>query len=122
MARIEDFYLGDGWYSDGKTAQRDYYISFAMHFYSLIYAGVMKKEDPERAAVYIQRGEMFAQDFMWWFARSGEAIPYGRSLTYRFAQTAFWAALAFSGSEAVPWGILRGLISRHPAAHTGLRG
>ena len=56
---------------------------------------------------------MFAQDFMWWFARSGEAIPYGRSLTYRFAQTAFWAALAFSGSEAVPWGILRGLISRH---------
>ena len=113
LARIEDFYLGDGWYSDGKTAQRDYYISFAMHFYSLIYAGVMKKEDPERAAVYIQRGERFAQDFMWWFARSGEAIPYGRSLTYRFAQTAFWAALAFSGSEAVPWGILRGLISRH---------
>ena len=50
---------------------------------------------------------------MWWFARSGEAIPYGRSLTYRFAQTAFLAALAFSGSEAVPWGILRGLISRH---------
>lgn len=43
LARIEDFYLGDGWYSDGKTAQRDYYISFAMHFYSLIYAGVMKK-------------------------------------------------------------------------------
>lgn len=113
LARIEEFYLGDGWYSDGKTAQRDYYVSFGMHFYSLIYAGVMGKEDPERAEIYKQRGEEFSQDFIWWFARSGEALPYGRSLTYRFAQAAFWSALAFSGSEAVPWGVLKGLIGRH---------
>lgn len=113
LERIEEFYLGDGWYSDGKTAQRDYYVSFAMHFYSLIYATLMEKEDPARAANYKQRAEIFARDFIWWFARSGEALPYGRSLTYRFAQAAFWAALAFSGSEAVPWGILKGLIGRH---------
>ena len=28
-------YLGDGWYQDGDSGQKDYYISFAIHFYSL---------------------------------------------------------------------------------------
>ena len=42
---IETFYLGDGWYGDGvakegnpNSGQKDYYIPFAIHFYSLIYA------------------------------------------------------------------------------------
>ena len=35
---IEDMYLGDGWYSDGKTQQRDYYIPFAFHYYALLYS------------------------------------------------------------------------------------
>jgi len=30
--RPSTFYLGDGWYSDGPTMQRDYYVAFAMHF------------------------------------------------------------------------------------------
>ena len=38
LCRIEDCYLGNGWYSDGISKQRDYYIAFAMHFYGLIYA------------------------------------------------------------------------------------
>ena len=32
LNRIDEFYLGDGWYSDGATKQIDYYIGFAMHF------------------------------------------------------------------------------------------
>lgn len=35
---IETFYLGEGWYSDGKNQQRDYYVAFAFHFYGLLYA------------------------------------------------------------------------------------
>lgn len=46
---LETFYLGEGWYRDGDSGQKDYYISFAIHFYSLIYAVVMEKDDPERA-------------------------------------------------------------------------
>ena len=47
-----------------EKAQGLLYLPFAMHFYSLIYAGVMKKKDPERAAVCIQRGEMFRSGFL----------------------------------------------------------
>jgi hypothetical protein len=40
-------------------------------------------------------------------------VPYGRSLTYRFAQGAFWGALAFAGVEALPWPEVRGHLMRH---------
>lgn len=32
---VEEFYLGDGWYQDGDSGQKDYYVSFAIHFYCL---------------------------------------------------------------------------------------
>lgn len=113
LSRVDDFYLGDGWYSDGVTRQRDYYIGFALHFYSLIYARLMEKEDPERSARYKERAALFAQDFIYWFGSRGEALPFGRSLTYRFAQVSFWCGLAFAGVEAFSWGVIRGIVNRH---------
>lgn len=62
LARLDEFYLGDGWYSDGPTAQRDYYIAFAMHFYSLIYVAFCEKEDPVRCQRYRERARTFAAD------------------------------------------------------------
>jgi hypothetical protein len=111
LDRLEEFYLGDGWYSDGPTTQRDYYIPFAMHFYGLIYARLA--DDPARAARFADRAALFARDFVHWFTADGAALPYGRSLTYRFAQGSFWGALAFAGVEALPWGVLKGLALRH---------
>ncbi|HLQ72229.1 MAG TPA: DUF2264 domain-containing protein [Bacillota bacterium] len=111
--RIETYYLGDGWYSDGQTDQKDYYVSFAIHFYCLIYAKLMETEDSERSALYKDRAIQFAQDFIYWFSADGSSIPFGRSMTYRFAQTAFWSALAFADVEALPWGVIKGLVLRH---------
>lgn len=113
LNRIDEFYLGDGWYSDGCTRQRDYYIGFAMHFYSLLYAKLMEKEDPERSEKYKERARLFAKDFIYWFGARGEALPYGRSLTYRFAQVSFWCALAFADMEVFSWGVIKGIINRH---------
>lgn len=110
---IEGYYLGEGWYRDGETLQRDYYISFAMHYYSLIYAEVMKEKDPERSLCYRERARLFAGDFIYWFSESGEAIPFGRSQTYRFAQCSFFCALAFAGEEVFSWGVIKGLVNRH---------
>lgn len=110
---IETFYLGDGWYSDGKTMQRDYYISFAFHFYSLLYAVVMEAEDNLRCQRMKERARLFAADFIYWFAEDGSALPYGRSLTYRFAQCGFWCALAFAGVEVFSWGVMKGIVCRH---------
>lgn len=113
LNRIDDFYLGDGWYSDGLTKQRDYYIGFALHFYSLIYAKLMEKEDMVRSAWYKERSKQFAESFIYWFGDRGEALPYGRSLTYRFAQGCFWPAMVFAGVECESLGVVKGIINRH---------
>lgn len=113
LSRIEDNYLGEGWYSDGPAPQRDYYIPFAMHFYGLIYAGLMEDEDQERCCLYKERAALFAKDFIFWFGGEGDGLPFGRSLTYRFAMSAFWGALAFAGVEVFPWGVVKGLLLRN---------
>ncbi|MDF2907817.1 MAG: hypothetical protein K0R34_3138 [Herbinix sp.] len=110
---IENCYTGDGWYYDGNAGQVDYYIPFAMHFYSLIYAQIMEKEDNKRALVFKDRSNVFAKDYIYWFGKDGSEIPYGRSLTYRFAHTAFFAALAFSNTEGLPWGVIKGVFLKN---------
>jgi hypothetical protein len=112
LSRVEQFYLGAGWYSDGPTGERDYY-STVMHFYALIYARLAQADDPSRATRFRERAAAFANEFIHWFAADGAALPFGRSLTYRFAQSAFWGALAFADVDVLPWGIVKGLLLRN---------
>ncbi|WP_246072930.1 DUF2264 domain-containing protein [Paenibacillus dokdonensis] len=113
LEAIDTYYLGDGWYSDGKTDQRDYYVPFGMHYYTLIYAKLMEHDDPERAKVYRERAKTFAEQFIYWFAEDGSSLPFGRSQTYRFAQVSFWCALVFAGVEPFSLGVMKGIIMRH---------
>lgn len=94
LANIEKCYLGDGWYSDGPTNQRDYYVPFAYHYYGLLFSYIMKNEDSERSGLYTERAKIFANDYMYWYGEDGSSLPFGRSLTYRFASTGFWPMLA----------------------------
>lgn len=113
LNRIDDFYLSEGWYSDGIGEQRDYYIPFGMHYYGLMYSKLAKDFDSGRCEKYIERAKKFARDFIYWFSKDGSAIPFGRSLTYKFAQSSFWGALAFADVEVFSWGIIKGLLSRN---------
>ena len=113
LARIEDFYLGDGWYKDGIEGQKDYYIAFAIHFYSLIFVKFEEKDYPEYAKKFRQRAEIFGKEFIYWFAENGEALPYGRSLTYRFAQIAFWSACVMTDVYPFSIGVMKGIIERN---------
>lgn len=113
FALMETYYLGDGWYSDGPGRPRDYYISMAFHYYGLIYAQNMADVDAPRAAVLRERAQQFAQDFITMFSASGAAVPFGRSLTYRFAEAAFWSAAAYSKLDEFTPGIVKGVILRH---------
>lgn len=110
---MDKFYLGDGWYQDGDSGQKDYYVSFAIHFYSLFYAKVMEQEDSERCNLYKERAMLFAQQFIYWFDDGGTALPFGRSLTYRFAQVSFFSVCLMAGIEPFPVGVMKGLIVRH---------
>ncbi|QNF26763.1 DUF2264 domain-containing protein [Metabacillus elymi] len=113
LDRIDQFYLSNGWYSDGINGHSDYYVPFAIHYYGLIYAKVMEVEDPVRSQRYKMRAEAFAKDFIYWFSKDGSSLPYGRSLAYRFAQSAFWSAAVFAEIEPFSLGVMKGLLLRN---------
>ncbi|MEX3018180.1 DUF2264 domain-containing protein [Kluyvera sp. STS39-E] len=110
---MEAYYLGDGWYSDGPGRPKDYYISMAFHFYGLIYATLNAHDDPTRAATLRERACLFAKDFIYLSAADGASVPFGRSLTYRFAMVAFWSGVAFAGLDVFSPGVVKGIILRH---------
>ncbi|EAT86341.1 hypothetical protein HBH56_029230 [Parastagonospora nodorum] len=119
---MEQFYLSDGWAADGFWSedgrQADYYSgSFAIQFSQLIYAKMARDIDPERCDRFIGRAKEFAVSFWRYFDTNGAAIPFGRSLTYRFAFAGFWSAIAFADvklpSPLDDWGAVKGLLLRH---------
>ncbi|KAG9251622.1 uncharacterized protein F5Z01DRAFT_273256 [Emericellopsis atlantica] len=119
FALLDSFYLGHGWSSDGawgdERRQADYYSgSFAMQFAQLLYVRFGPDADKERKNKYMQWASAFAQDYWRYFDADGSAIPFGRSMTYRFAMGAFWAAAAASGAwPASGLAMLKGMLLRH---------
>lgn len=121
---IDAVWCADGWYTDGPIYESngmvDYYVAFAYHFYGLIFALCAGEEDP-RSKVFLARALQFAGDYVWLFSRRGEGVPYGRSLTYRFAQVAFFSLMVLvlekgivSESEStISVGAMKGLILRN---------
>ncbi len=120
LSQIESFYLRDGWSTDGPEGAPwrdgrtgDYYVPMAIHFYGLVYARLASSADPARSARIVERARLFAREFQHYFAADGSALPFGRSLAYRFAQGAFWGGLAYAGVEALPWPVIKGIYLRH---------
>ncbi|KAJ4128971.1 hypothetical protein NW768_007496 [Fusarium equiseti] len=118
---LDQFYLGGGWSSDGvwgdDRKQADYYSgSFAIQFAQLLYIR-FADDDQERVARYLQQALEFASEYWRYFDTNGAAIPFGRSMTYRFACGAFWAAFALadvkSPSSPISLGTAKGLLLRH---------
>lgn len=110
---LDSYYLGDGWYSDGISRPRDYYNAMALHYYGLFYSKMMVQYDPERCQILRERASVFAKDFIHMFGSDGSAIPFGRSMTYRFAQVAFWSAAIFAEIDSIPMSVIKGLFLRN---------
>jgi len=115
LNRIDEFALDGGWYADGVGGHSDYYTPFAIHYYRLLYAKLMENDDPVRSRRYKSDAALFAQDYIRWFSTDGSALPYGRSLAYRFAQSAFWSALAYAdvSEGAITQGVIKGIVLRN---------
>lgn len=110
---LESHYTADGWYFD-KATQRDYYTLWAFHYYGLVYASFVQG-DEARCLRFRERARLIAPRFACWFDGEGRALPYGRSLTYRFAQSSFWAAMALAGETApdLGFGEIKGMLLRN---------
>jgi hypothetical protein len=122
LDQMEQFYLDNGWAADGvwneNGRQADYYSgSFAIQFSQLLYVKMAEDLDPARCAKFRQRAAAFATSFWRYFDSNGAAIPFGRSLTYRFAFAGFWSAAAFAEVQLPEpfndWGVVKGILLRH---------
>ncbi|KAL4875152.1 hypothetical protein BJY04DRAFT_232922 [Aspergillus karnatakaensis] len=121
LAMLDTFQIGEGWSSDGvwgeERKQADYYSgSFAIQFAQLLYIRFAGNEDPQRAEAYRKSAREFGSTFWRYFDQNGAAIPFGRSMTYRFAFAAFWSAAACAEVELPPplsLGAMKGMLTRH---------
>ncbi|MFC3494769.1 DUF2264 domain-containing protein [Glycomyces rhizosphaerae] len=107
LDRMGEFALGTSVFEDGPGGRVDYYNPFAFHTYALLH---FKLCGDDR---FVPNAAAFARKFRSWFAADGAAVPYGRSLGYRFAQGSLWSALAAADVEAVPWAEAAGFARRH---------
>ncbi|KAF4974595.1 hypothetical protein FZEAL_8522 [Fusarium zealandicum] len=144
LDRLDRFYMTDGWSSDGlwRSAAMDddefgyyqetgranlvtnsrnacYYSgSFAIQFSQLLYLRFAADLEPGRTKRYQQQARDFGRGFCRFFDETGAAIPFGRSLTYRFACGGFFAALAIADVPDMPEplqspGAIKGFLLRH---------
>lgn len=116
LNEIDTWYVSNGWYTDGTPdvkPQKDYYVPWALQYYGILYSAFAAKTDPARAAVFRQRALEFGKSFSLWFDANGAALPYGRSLTYRFGQCAFYSACVWAGLEPLPLPVMKGIIARN---------
>ncbi|MGI5193967.1 DUF2264 domain-containing protein [Streptomyces sp. CA-288835] len=109
LDRIEQWYVGDGWYTDGDGRKFDYYNGWAMHLYPVLHAWLA--DDTRLLDLYGGRLSTHLADYACLFGGNGAPMHQGRSLTYRFATTApLWLG-ALTGRTPLPPGQTRRLAS-----------
>ena len=115
---IEQWYVGDGWYTDGTGRSFDYYAGWAMHLYPLLWARM--SGDADRGRRYRERLRTYLGQYQHMFARDGAPVYQGRSLCYRFASVApLWLG-ELTGASPLPAGRTRRIASgvlRHFVEH-----
>ncbi|WP_266391451.1 DUF2264 domain-containing protein [Streptomyces canus] len=109
LERIEQWYVGEGWYTDGDGRKFDYYNGWAMHLYPVLHAWLA--QDDQLADLYGGRLSRHLEDYARLFGADGAPMHQGRSLTYRFATTApLWLG-ALTGHTPLAPGETRRLAS-----------
>ncbi|MFG2770541.1 DUF2264 domain-containing protein [Streptomyces sp. NPDC048350] len=109
LDRIEPWYVGDGWYSDGDNRAFDHYNAWALHLYPVLHAHL--SGDQDLLARYGPRLRAHLDDYVHLFDANGAPVPYGRSLTYRFAAAAAPWLGALTGHTPLTPGATRRLAS-----------
>ncbi|GAA2783631.1 DUF2264 domain-containing protein [Kitasatospora paracochleata] len=109
LAKIEQWYLGEGWYTDGRPRAFDHYNGWAFHLYPVLHAHLVG--DHALLDTYGGRLAAHLEDYARTFGADGAPMHQGRSLSYRFAAAApLWAG-ALSGRSPLTPGATRRLAS-----------
>ncbi|MFJ4261303.1 DUF2264 domain-containing protein [Paenarthrobacter nicotinovorans] len=111
VARVESWYLGDGWYTDGPEHAIDYYNAWAIHPYLWAWYTMTGREGTPEGQRHLERLREFVGTQSLMFASDGAVLHFGRSLAYRTAVlAAIWCA-EISGVNPLTPGATRRLAS-----------
>ncbi|MGW2519568.1 DUF2264 domain-containing protein [Streptomyces sp. NPDC001617] len=104
LARLDDWYRGGGWYTDGDGRKFDYYNAWALHLYPVLWARIAgPRADPDTVARHRTRLHAFLGVHQYFFGSDGAPVHQGRSLTYRFAAAApLWAGALADATPLSP--------------------
>ncbi|MEO1128878.1 MAG: DUF2264 domain-containing protein [Planctomycetota bacterium] len=119
MDELECMYRGGGWFIDGCNETYDHYNAFSFHTYGLFWARRYGQRDPSRRERWLSMTHAFVESYATLFAASGEHVPIGRSLTYRFNAASVFPLAAALGVGNVPAGELRRLTRQSIAFFDG---
>ncbi|MGW3243488.1 DUF2264 domain-containing protein [Streptomyces sp. NPDC001070] len=109
LQRIERWYVGDGWYTDGDLRAFDHYNGWALHLYPVLEAWF--SGDADLLDRYGERLRVHLADYARLFGADGSPVHQGRSLTYRVATAApLWLG-ALTGHTPLGPGTTRRLAS-----------
>ena len=113
MDILESMYLKDGWFVDGMNETIDIYNAYAWHFYGLWWGKFYGHMDPARAQRWKDKAVPFLKDYVHFFAASGENVPFGRSMVYRFAASAPFGLSHYCGVESIDPGLSRNIFMKN---------
>ena len=112
---LDTMYISDGWYQDGEFGRFDFYLSWSHHVYPLLWAFLSKGTrffDEERAEIYKKRTAEFYDYYSHMFDVDGSVPAFGRSLSYRFAQSSYFAAAALLDCD-INYGMARRILVKN---------
>jgi len=112
LKAIQTYRIEEGWYNDGDPRERrsrDYYIPWAYYFFGQLFTHFLPDFDRNYSQQLKAQSIPFAREYRQWFDAQGRALPFGRSLTYRYAQSAFWSVQLFTDNQPLPRGELKSL-------------
>lgn len=103
LDRVDEWYVGDGWYTDGPGRRFDHYNAWTFHFYPLLIAELLGTDGEELAAVHRRRLRAFLDDYQHLVGADGAPVLLGRSLIYRFGILApFWLGARHDATPLTP--------------------
>lgn len=112
---LENWYSGDGWYTDGDGGAYDYYNGWALHLYPLLDHLLSQREAgtalTSQQSAYGRRMHRHLQDLGHFFGSNGAPVYFGRSMTYRFAAAAAVGLGAITGDTPLTPGTSRRILS-----------
>lgn len=103
-------YDGDGWYND--SPYYDYYSMWAFQMYGTLWSEFFgKKYYPEYAKKFASNFKDLQGNYPYMFARNGEMIMWGRSITYRIGAAVPFPLMGFTQDETINYGWMRRIAS-----------